>query len=195
MDEGVSVATGVQNIVLVFDTPDDQMRPPVVAYFVTWLLGRLLELTRDLACSAVDAFDKVTGPMSRRNGQNGSARSESLRDAWREAQITCLQAVLALWARLANMAASVCLQISRRLLRRERLERFGRRFRSDSIIWSTVLRSANIMFVMGWCASAARSRDHARRNEARCMPCRSCQCPAQTTPPVHFTSHAKHTMP
>lgn len=148
----------MQNIVLVFDTPDDKMRPPVVAHFIIWLLGRLLELTRDLACTAVDAFDRVTGPSAAlrgRGGKGGGGAAEDGLGAWRDAQAHCVQEVLLRWSRLSNMAASVCLQISRRLLRRERLERFGRRFRSDSIIWSTVLLSANIMFVMGWCAPAA----------------------------------------
>ena len=43
-----------------FDPPDFQMRPPVVGCFVILLLSRLLEITRDLLCTAIDAFPPDT---------------------------------------------------------------------------------------------------------------------------------------
>ena len=43
-----------------FDPPDFQMRPPVVGCFVILLLSRLLEITRDLLCTAIDAFPPGT---------------------------------------------------------------------------------------------------------------------------------------
>jgi hypothetical protein len=48
--------TFMQEFRLVFDPPDFQMRPPVVGTFVILLLSRLLEIARDLLCTAIDAF-------------------------------------------------------------------------------------------------------------------------------------------
>ena len=50
----------MQEFKLVFDPPDFQMRPPVVGCFVILLLSRLLEITRDLLCTAIDAFPPDT---------------------------------------------------------------------------------------------------------------------------------------
>lgn len=59
--------------------------------------------------------------------------------------------VYAFWERLANMAKSICEQISERLLRKERVGQFATRFRPDGLSWSVVLQSANSHFVNGWC--------------------------------------------
>jgi hypothetical protein len=48
--------TFMQEFRLVFDPPDFQMRPPVVGTFVILLLSRLLEIARDLLCTAIDSF-------------------------------------------------------------------------------------------------------------------------------------------
>lgn len=50
----------MQEFKLVFDPPDFQMRPPVVGCFVILLLSRLMEITRDLLCTAIDAFPPET---------------------------------------------------------------------------------------------------------------------------------------
>lgn len=50
----------MQEFKLVFDPPDFQMRPPVVGCFAILLLSRLLEITRDLLCTAIDAFPPNT---------------------------------------------------------------------------------------------------------------------------------------
>jgi hypothetical protein len=108
------------------------MRPPVVAYFVIKVLSSLLEITRDLLCTALDAFP---------------GDHEFL-----DVQEVCVRDVYAFWRRLSLIAASICKQITERLLSRDRLLRFGVRFRPDAIIWSHIIRFANTMFVNGWFA-------------------------------------------
>jgi hypothetical protein len=117
----------MQPFYVIFSPPDDQWRPPVVVRLVASILCQL----HNLVCSILEYYLDQDLREIQAHGCLVADETDVLE---------VVRLLTAFCRRIRELLLSIMSQITRRLLREERMRRLQQEFKTDSVMWSTMLQ-------------------------------------------------------